>query len=177
LLFICLGGIPLLLLQFGLGMRRGPLWLQQVMAIVTTLVLVGPGAWYFVAARLTRRADLRAIRISLVVVVIQAALILIGLFLAIFGRVGEALVVPSFVGLFFLPALAAVAWHLVRARRTAVSVGEHYGFDLLAPKPAVPVEPIALDASPDDRPPPPLPEWSPSVYVSPAEGRRHDTPR
>jgi hypothetical protein len=176
LLFICLGACPLLLPQFGIGMRRGPLWLQQAMALVITLVLVGPGAWYFVAARLTRRADLRAIRISLAVVWGQAAFILFGLVLAFVGRVGGALMVPSFVGLFFLPALGAAAWYLARARRTAMSIEQSYGFDLLAPKPAVPVEPIVRDAAPADRPPP-LPEWSPSVSVSPAEGRRDDPPR
>jgi hypothetical protein len=178
LLFICLGAFPLLLPQFGFGLRRGPWWLQQVMAVVITLVLVGPGAWYFVAARLTRRADLRAIRISLVVVWVQAALILIGLALAFIARVGEALVLPSFVGLFFLPALGAAAWHLVRARRTAASIERNYGFDLLAPKPAVPLEPMSIPPSAAAAgQPPPLPQWSPSVSVSPAEGPRDDTPR
>jgi hypothetical protein len=141
LLFICLGGFPLLLPQFGIGLRRGPLWLQQAMAIVITLVLIGPGAWYFVAARLTRRADLRAIRISLVVVSIQAAFILFGFAFAFVGSIGGTLIVPSFVGLFFLPALGAAARHLVRARRTAMSIDRSYGFDLLAPKPVLPVEP------------------------------------
>jgi hypothetical protein len=176
LLFICLGACPLLLPQFVIGLRRGPMWLQQAMAIIITLVLVGPGAWYFVAARLTRRADLRAIRISLIVILIQAAFILFGLILAFVGRVGGALMVPSFVGVFFLPALGAAARHLVRARRTAASIGQNYGFDLLAPKPAVPVEPIVRDALPVDDTPPPLPQWSPGVSVSPAEGR-HDDPR
>jgi hypothetical protein len=153
LLFICLGAFPLLLPQFGLGLRRGPGWLQQAMGVVITLVLVGPGAWYFVAARLTRRADLRAIRISLIVVSIQAALIVVGLVLAIFGRVGGTLAIPSFVGLFFLPALAAAAWHLARARRTAASIDRSYGFDLLAPKPVLPIEP-STPPSPTEASPP-----------------------
>jgi phosphoglycerol transferase MdoB-like AlkP superfamily enzyme len=147
LLFSCLGACALLLPQFGFGLRRGPLWLQQAVAIVATLVLMGPGVWYFVAARLTRRADLRAIRMSLVVISIQAALILIGLAFAFIGRVGGALVVPSFVGLFFLPALGAAGLLLLRARRTATSMEQNIGFDLLAAKPVAPAEPTVPDAA------------------------------
>jgi uncharacterized protein YjeT (DUF2065 family) len=187
LLFIFLGVFPLLMSQFGFGLRRGPMWLRQAMAIATTLVLVGPGAWYFVAARLTRRADLRAIRISLVVVSIQAAFIVCGLVLLFMGRTGGTLVVPSVVGLFFLPALSAAAWQLVRARRTALTIDQNYGFDLLAPKPVLPVEvmpveatpvivtPLEADAAANAAAPPPPPQWSPSVSVSPAEGRRDDS--
>jgi hypothetical protein len=188
LLFIFLGVFPLFMSQFGFGLRRGPMWLRQAMAIATTLVLVGPGAWYFVAARLTRRADLRAIRISLVVVSIQAAFIVCGLALLFMGRTGGTLVVPSVVGLFFLPALGATAWQLLRARRTAVTIDQNYGFDLLAPKPALPVKVMPVEATPvmvtpleaepttaADTATPAPPQWSPAVSVSPVEGRRDDS--
>lgn len=160
-----------------MGRRVGPLWLQQAMGIVITLVLIGPGAWYFVAARLTRRADMRAIRISLLVVSVQAALIVCGLLFAFAGRGGQALVIPSFVGLFFLPAIGAAAWNLVRARRTAATIEQSHGFDLLAPKQAIPVEPFIENAASPEQPPPATPQWSPSVSVSPTEGRHDDPPR
>jgi hypothetical protein len=147
-LFVLLGGLPL---AGVLGSAaRGLSWPARAFAIVTTIVLVAPGVWYVVASRLIRRGDARAARTSLWVAAAQAVVILLGLFGNLSAR-NEHLAVPSLLALFFVPALGATCFHLVRARRAAAAAADTPAFEALAPKPVLPLEP-----QPEETPAPSL---------------------
>ena len=168
-LFVFLGGFPLLPLLDN-GVSRS--FTAQLLAIVTTLLLIGPGVWYLVAARMIRRADYRAARISLIVVTAQATLIVIGL-VGQCGGVGRWIGVPAILGMFFVPALGAAAWSLARARRTAEATANSAGFEVAAARPVLrPVPP----GTPAAAPLPVIPQAAAAVSVLPLEGHADETP-
>jgi hypothetical protein len=121
------------------GRMRGGL---RPLAAADALILVGPGVWYFLAASLIRRLDRRAVVVGLRVAAVQGTLVAAGLLLAALlrRRDAEELTVPAIVAMFFMPALAALAHHLWRARQ-AINLlgGGETGFEALAPRPAIPL--------------------------------------
>jgi nitrate reductase NapE component len=149
-LFIALGILPMLAVLRFVG-AFGVEWMGRVLAIATTLVLVAPGAWYVVAARLIRRADARAARISMIVAVFQAAVIVGGLAFGVIFAPRTPIAVPAFLAVFFLPAVLAMLYHLARARRAAEITATSHAFEAIAPRPVLPVDAAAPGAAPADR--------------------------
>jgi hypothetical protein len=99
-------------------LQRGPSRGFEALGVVNVVILMGPGVWYFLAASWIRRLDRRAVTVSLRVAVVQFVAVAVGL---IFGAVTRRdnlgqLAVPAIVALFFMPALAALVYHLVQAR-------------------------------------------------------------
>ena len=71
--FVLLGGLPLLLAILGAG---GYSLTQQILAIIDTAILLGPGIWYFIASFFIRRFDSRAVRVSIIVGISQFLLVI-----------------------------------------------------------------------------------------------------
>jgi hypothetical protein len=140
-LFILLGALPMLMVLQFTG-ASGVSWTGRMLAIATTLVLVAPGVWYVVASRLIRRADARAARVSILVAVVQATLIVGGLVFGWRFAARTPLGFPAFLAAFFIPAVAAMLYHLVRARRAAEATATSHAFEPLAPRPVLPVSPL-----------------------------------
>jgi hypothetical protein len=125
-LFVLLGFLPLLALY---GMTHD--WRMQVLTIIDTVMLVGPGVWYLISIRFIRALQPWAIRVSLRVAVAQMVIVFIGL---IIGLSGQPLIfrIPVILAIFFTPALAAQIYNLVRAGRaiSLISNATH-GFEPL----------------------------------------------
>ena len=143
-------------------MRAG----MQALAVANALVLVGPGAWYVLAAALICRLDRRAATVALRVAAAQGALVAAGLGLAYFfdrrdARLGAS--TPALLAIYFMPALAALCYYLRRAREAMNLLGGgEAGFEALAPRPVIPLEPPPAMA---DAPPAPPPHGSDSLRV------------
>ena len=138
LVFAALGGVLLVPL-----VQRRPSRGFEAMGIVNVVILVGPGVWYFLAASWIRRLDRRAATVSLRVAVVQFVAVAIGLVFAAVARRGSVseLAVPAVVALFFMPALAALVYHLVQARAAMNLLDtEGKGFEPIVRR-ALPVEP------------------------------------
>ena len=90
----------------------------QIVAIVDTAVLIGPGVWYCFAARMVERLEMRGVRISLRVAWGQLAAIVLGILIGfqLRGQSHEAMVIPAFLAMFFVPALVAFMVQLAKAR-------------------------------------------------------------
>ena len=145
--FVALGVV--LLVQVLRARLRGG---GQVLAAANVVLLVGPGVWYFVAGGLLRRLDRRAATVALRVAAAQGAAVAAGFVLsALLGpnhRPSVAMAVMFAV--FFMPALAALAYSLWRAREAMNFLGtDRTGFEMLAPVPVIPI-----DESTPDIPPP-----------------------
>ena len=138
-IFIALG-VALIVPLLDRRLRAG---LQLVM-VANALVLIGPGAWYVLAANLIRRLERRAATVAIRVAVVQGVLVAAGLGLAgwidsrdpLFGVAR-----PALLAMFFMPALAALTYNFWRAR-TAMNLigGGGAGFEALAPRPVLPLD-------------------------------------
>ena len=131
------------------GRMRGGL---RLLAGTNALILIGPGVWYFLAASMIRRIDRRAVAVALRVAAGQGTLVASGLLLTALlrRRDTEEMTVPAILAMFFMPALAALAYHLWRARQAMNLLGGgETGFEALAPRPAIPLAP---EPPPPDNP-------------------------
>ena len=131
---------------------KGRAWSSaQWLAVANALVLIGPGVWYWLASSLIGRLDARAATVALRVAAAQGALVAAGLVMgATAGRSDlSRLAIPAMLALFFMPAVAALAYHLWQAR-AAMNVlgGGATGFTPVAPRPAIPVAEQAPDEGP-----------------------------
>src|SRR5881394_2088487 len=72
LLFALLGILPMVL-----AVSNSSAWQTQVLAAVNSLVLVGPGVWYFLAGRWLRRSQLWVLPITLKIGIGQIALVIL----------------------------------------------------------------------------------------------------
>lgn len=164
--FALVGSFPLLLVAFlKLNGMNGPADIEsQILGFVDTLILVGPGVWYFIAATLLRRCHLSASNWTLYVAVSQLALIF--LFVAFSLSVAHAgfVLLPVILSLFFLPALIALIYELYRARRAIIvlsPVTSAFSPILLNPQsPSAENNPASSPSSPS--PASPLPPDSPA---------------
>ena len=149
-IFIGLGA--LLILPVFVARLRGGL---QYWAVANAVMLVGPGVWYVFAATLLRRLDRRAALVALRVAAGQGIAVAAGLLTAAVVRRGELaqLAAPAFMAMFFMPALAALAYQFRRAR-DAINVlgGGEVGFEPLAPVPVIPLARGEVDNPPGPTP-------------------------
>lgn len=138
--FVVLGAVLVFPVLQG-RMRTG----MQALAVANALILVGPGAWYVLAAALIRRLDRRAATIAMRVAAAHGAFVAAGLGLSYFfdGRNARfTMSAPALLAIFFMPALAALCYHLWRAREAMNLLGGgEAGFEALAPRPVIPLEP------------------------------------
>jgi hypothetical protein len=155
-LFVLLGLLPMVLIFTTLG--RGDTWGARLLAIVNTIVLLGPGVWYFAAGTMMRRLSRPALRQAVWVARAQLVIVPITLLLGFFAKpIGydpEIFFVPVVLTIFFVPALIALMFVFRRIGWLMNNIEpERRGFDALPsqvlPMPPLPQEPMA---------PPPLPQ-------------------
>ena len=144
--FIVLG-VVLVVPAFVARMRGG----VEFLAVANAVILIGPGVWYFFAAAMLRKLDRRAPTVALRVAAGQGAAVALGLLAAaLLPRQRELghVATPAGMALFFMPALAALAYHLRRARNAINALGGgEIGFEPLAPRPVIPVAPEERDVA------------------------------
>jgi hypothetical protein len=116
-LFCLLSVVPLF---FGLA-SRAPQLVGQMLAAVDSVLLLGPGVWYLIAANSFKRRNFSLIRPTLYVAGGQLAIVFGILGLGMLLRLGSiaALVVPAVMVMFFIPAVAATMWHIRRLEQMA----------------------------------------------------------
>jgi hypothetical protein len=146
--FAVLGGVLLAPM-----LRRGNARGYEVWGIVNVVVLVGPGVWYFLAASWLRRLDRRAATVSLRIAAVQFAAVALGLLFR--GTLGNNrlsdVAMPAVLAVFFMPALAALVYHLVRARSAMNLIqSEGSAFEPIV-RPVLPLDP-ATAPDPDSPP-------------------------
>ena len=112
-MFAGLGGLPLLMM---FDARAGAA--TQVLSIVDTAVLIGPGVWYLFAAQMIRQLQMRGVRISLRVAWAQLGAIALGVLIGsqLPGQSRSAMILPAVLATFFVPALIALMVQLAKAR-------------------------------------------------------------
>jgi hypothetical protein len=150
-LFVLLGSLPMFLAVFNLSRDS---WGARLLAIVNTLVLLGPGVWYFAAGTMMRRMNRPALRQAIWVARMQLAIVPITLLLGIFARpVGydpSIFLVPVVLTVFFIPALIALLFSFRRIGGLMEQIEpEGRGFE------AMPVQAMSV---PQQQQPPPLPQ-------------------
>ncbi len=113
IVFAAIGGFPLVLMR---NSRAG--FADQLLATVDSAVLIGPGVWYLFAAQMVRKLQLRGARISLRIAWAQLFIIAIGIVIGfgLGGRNRQAMLVPVFLAVFFVPALIAQMVQLAKAK-------------------------------------------------------------
>lgn len=112
-----MGCIPPLIMFASGSMMTFP---GEVLAVVNTAVLLGPGVWYIVAAAMMRRLNQYVPRVSIKIALAQLALILICLavpFLDLIPIGRGSFIVPALMAVFQVPALIALIFVLRRADR------------------------------------------------------------
>jgi hypothetical protein len=111
--FAGLGGLPLYMMYDS----RASLALQ-ILAVVDTAVLIGPGVWYIFGAHMIRQLQMRGVRISLRIAWAQLAAVVLGIVvgLGVAGQNKEAMMLPALLATFFVPALIALMVQLAKAR-------------------------------------------------------------
>jgi len=122
-ILVILGSLPLIGVAASSSIRLS--FLSRLMAIVDTLILVGPGVWYVIAPTLMRRGNLQAVIISRRVLLAQLAIIagILGFGfggLMLTGRRSQEtiLLLPAMLAVFFVPALLALLLALRRVQKT-----------------------------------------------------------
>jgi hypothetical protein len=133
--FVLLGVVVLAAVLRGL-MRGGSRWL----AVANVVILIGPGVWYFFAATLLRRLDPRAATVALRVAAAQGVAVAAGLVTSFVWNRSDLseVAIPAMFAIFFMPALAALSYHLWHARSAMNALGGGpLGFALLAPRPVI----------------------------------------
>lgn len=116
-LFCLLSVLPLFV---GLASRT-PQLLAQILTGVDSIVLLGPGVWYLIAASNFKRRNFNLIRPTLYVAAGQLAIVLGILALGMLLGLGSlaALIIPAVLVMFFIPAVAATMWHIRRLEQMA----------------------------------------------------------
>ena len=152
-LFVLLGSLPMFLAVFNLSRDS---WGARLLAIVNTVVLLGPGVWYFAAGTMMRRMNRPALRQAIWVARAQLAIVPITLLLGIFARpVGydpSIFLVPVVLTVFFVPALIALLFSFRRIGRLMEQIEpEGRGFE------AMPVQAMPIPQTPPPLPPQPQP--------------------
>lgn len=90
----------------------------QALAFTDTLVLVGPGVWYFVASWFIRRHQRSAVVVTRRIATAQLGLIVLMLAAMFYvSAIERFMLAPALLSLFFVPALVAFLVELVRAER------------------------------------------------------------
>ncbi|HYO08266.1 MAG TPA: hypothetical protein VER17_04790 [Tepidisphaeraceae bacterium] len=140
-LFVVLGAIPLLV-AFNTGARDG--WGARLMAVVNTMILVGPGVWYVAASVMMRRLNRQAVttstRVAVAQLVLVPATIVLGIFARDLGFSPMIFALPSLLAVFFIPALIALLFVLRRIRGMMNQIApEAHGFEPL-PMAVLPLE-------------------------------------
>ena len=120
------------------------------MAIVNTIVLLGPGIWYFAAGTMMRRLSRPALRQAVWVaraqLVIVPCVLLIGIFAGPAGFEREIFIVPVMLTIFFVPALIALLFTFRRIEGLMNAIEpEARGFE------ALPVQVLPLAAERESR--------------------------
>src|SRR5688572_28289162 len=144
-LFVILGLLPMAMALFSVS-RRGDTWGARLLAIVNTIVLLGPGVWYFATGTMMRRLSRPALRQAVWVARVQLAIVpcvlLIGIFARPAGYDPEIFIVPVVLTIFFLPALCALLFTFRRIEGLMNQIEpETRGFE------ALPVQAIAVPDS------------------------------
>ena len=139
-LFVILGSIPMAMVVFSLG--RGDSVGPRILAVVNTLVLLGPGVWYFAAGmmikRMSRQALRQAVWVARAQLVLVPCVLLIGIFARPLGYEPQLFIVPVVLTIFFVPALIALLFTFRRIRILMDAIEpETRGFE------AMPVQAIA----------------------------------
>jgi hypothetical protein len=126
--------------------NRNDSWGARLLAIVNTIVLLGPGVWYFAAGTMMRRLSRPALRQAVWVaraqLVIVPCVLLIGIFARPAGFEPEIFIVPVMLTIFFVPALIALMFTFRRIDGLMNNIEpETRGFE------ALPVQAIAVESS------------------------------
>jgi hypothetical protein len=138
LVFILLGGLGMLIAS-QLGWRQGPL-----LAGSCGMMLLGPGVLYFIAGGQIKRRKPSGARMARMaaachLAVIPGSVFVYATFGRHFGSIGFVLV-PATISVFFVPALIAFLFSMTKAVRIARAIeSEGHGFQVMAPKPVIPV--------------------------------------
>ena len=144
--FMMLGCFPLLTLLLE---RRHTSWDVRVMSFVDTIILVGPGVWYLVAAVMMRRLNRQAVTVCFRVATVQLVLVLLMLAIMFFSQslgLRQMYFTPAIMAVFFIPALIALMFVFRKIGRLMNQVGpEGHGFE--------PIQVLPPD-DPDNTPPP-----------------------
>ena len=120
--FSFLGMIPLL----GVLTRGYYEFMAQVLAVVTVIILLGPGVWYFVAARLLGSGQFWVVQMIQRVVWVQMSAIVLALVVGFVGRIG-IIAMPAMLAVFFVPAVIAMIVEIRKASREPL-LAEGHGF-------------------------------------------------
>ncbi len=138
--FSFLGMIPLL----GVLTRGYYEFMSQLLSVATVIILLGPGVWYFVAARLLGRGQFWVVHMIQRVVWVQMAAIVLAFVAGFVGRIG-IIATPAILAVFFVPAVIAMIVEIRKASREPLLV-EGHGF---AVKVLDMADPAAEASSPD----------------------------
>jgi hypothetical protein len=112
-IFILMGLLSLYLVY---GRRTFMPWDAQVYTAVNTIILIGPGVWYVVAASLMKRRNPSAARISMLIALAQMVIVIACVLLGFLGQSDvQRLAMPACFALFQVPALIALLVTLWRA--------------------------------------------------------------
>lgn len=95
-----------------------------LLAVGTSVAVLGPGTWYLVTSFLIVRGHRRSVVWSNWCAIGQIAVIGIGMATIPLNRPPNPLAAPAMVGLFFVPALLALMWQLRQARLIIERIGE-----------------------------------------------------
>jgi hypothetical protein len=150
-LFVILGLLPMALALLSVS-RRGDTWGPRLLAIVNTVVLLGPGVWYFAAGTMMRRLSRPALRQAVWVaraqLVIVPCTLLVGIFARPAGFEPEIFIVPVMLTIFFVPALIALLFTFRKIDGLMNNIEpETRGFE------ALPVQAIAVTDNAESRGP------------------------
>src|SRR6476660_5827322 len=107
-LFILAGGLPMLI-----AMMDGRSWILQVAGTAATIMLVGPGVWYVMAAIFLKRKQYWTIsttyRVAMAqIVAVVGVIIVFALFAHWRSASAGVVVVPAILAVYFVPALIAL---------------------------------------------------------------------
>jgi len=147
-LFVILGLIPMALVGF--SVRRGDTIGPRILAVVNTLVLLGPGVWYFAAGIMMQRMSRPALRQATWVARAQLVLVpgalLIGIFAHPLGYEPQIFIVPVMLTVFFVPALIALMFTFRRIGGLMNQIEpERRGFEAM-PVQSLPVQQVQTRA-------------------------------
>jgi hypothetical protein len=137
--FVLIGIAP-----FVLGSRTPLSWTGQVLAIVNTAILIGPGVWYIIAASLMKRLHPSAARISMLIAFVQIAIVTLCLLAAFLGnREAAQFAVSACAVVFQIPAMIVLLFTLRHASRIVQRMSAvGHAFEPIAVQP---LEPPPID--------------------------------
>jgi hypothetical protein len=132
-LFAFLGLMPLFAV---LGIGRGNRWAAQLLMFVNSVVLLGPGVWYFAASFMMRRLNRTALRqaewVARVQLVLVPAALACSYFASTVGFDGFIFLIPAMLTVFFVPALIALLFTFRRIAGLMNQIApDSHGFETL----------------------------------------------